>query len=338
MSGAWRWEAIWAWPRPPPPSSSRTNGKSSSNFGVIFDQLHGKYKGILSKLLLNNTNDGDDGDDSKEHKSKSGSSSALKKRASQKKNPDWQELSKVCRVGMDGSMEVQRLVICRFRGDPSKDAGKMGRELGSQLASHMKGDGNKKWAFLLPPSPPAVDDDDTDSSSNRTTFSLLAGDFLSEMTTSLWADLYKDNRFKSSSSSSDDDASGKDKGPVSLDLIWDHPVATESSKLPTRETPAAFLAKGRRSIANGEILASGVSLAKDIVNAPHNVLNSLSLADTAQRLAAESPRLSCQILNTDDCEQLGMGSYLAVARGSETPPQFIHLIYKPPPSKRGTPV
>lgn len=284
--------------------------RTSSNFGVIFDQLDGRYKGILSKLLSNYgeaaSSDEKEEEDLKTHK---------------KKMEDWQEISRVSRVGSDGNIRAQRLVICRIKGDPSKDAGKMGRELGSKLASRMKDD-DKKWAFLLPP----VDD----TNSNKTT-ATLAGDFLSELTSALWADLYKDNRFKSTDVNKKAKSEKYEDKPLTLDIIWDHPVVLGPTELP-------FLSKGRKSIANGEALASGMFMAKDIVNAPHNVLNSLSLSDTAQRLAAESPRLSCRILNADDCERLGMGAYLGVARGSETPPQFIHLKYTCAHSKRGGPI
>lgn len=84
------------------------------------------------------------------------------------------------------------------------------------------------------------------------------------------------------------------------------------------------------AITTGSQLAKGVSLTKDIVNAPHNVLNSESLADTAKRIAEESGgSITCEILGKDECEKRGMGAYLGVARGSETEPQFIHLTYKP---------
>ena len=305
-------------------NDGKRSTSSSNNFGVIFDQLDGKYKGILSKVLNNESEEGDTAKDKP-------NSSSKQANASKKKKPGdaWQELSKVSRISMEGEMEVQRLVICRIKGDPSKDPGKVGRALGSKVAAKMKGEGGK-WAFLLPPPP-------VETLDSNITNSVLAGDFLSEMTTALWSDLYQDKRFKGMPASAvEKDASENVELPVSLDFIWDHPIVSEPFKLPARETPEAFLARGRRSIANGENLSKGVVLAKDIVNAPHNVLNSLSLADTAQRLAAESPGLSCQILNTADCEQHGMGAYLAVARGSETPPQFIHLIYKPPRSKRGT--
>lgn len=101
-------------------------------------------------------------------------------------------------------------------------------------------------------------------------------------------------------------------------------VSDDSSGSGTVVDAAAVLEEGRK-------LATGIVLTKDIVNAPHNVLNSLSLADTARRIANDSGgRIQCSILNKKDCEKLGMGAYLGVARGSETEPQFIHLTYKPP--------
>ena len=88
------------------------------------------------------------------------------------------------------------------------------------------------------------------------------------------------------------------------------------------------------ALADGRKIASGTFLAKDIVNSPHNTLNSLSLADTAKRIASESNGfIECNILEKDDCERLGMGAYLGVARGSETPPKFICLTYKPKSGK-----
>jgi leucyl aminopeptidase len=84
----------------------------------------------------------------------------------------------------------------------------------------------------------------------------------------------------------------------------------------------------------GKKIAQGVFMAKDIVNAPHNVLNSESLAETAKRIAKQSGgRLKCQVLGKSQCEDRGMGAYLGVARASETDPQFIHLTYTPPSGK-----
>lgn len=86
-----------------------------------------------------------------------------------------------------------------------------------------------------------------------------------------------------------------------------------------------------QGLTQGASLARGIYLAKDIVQAPHNVLNALSLAETAQRLAQTYRSvLSCEVLSASDCERRGMGAYLGVARGSETEAQFIHLTYHAP--------
>lgn len=84
----------------------------------------------------------------------------------------------------------------------------------------------------------------------------------------------------------------------------------------------------------GKKLAKGVFLTKDIVNAPHNVLNSLSLANVARQIAEESGgTIKCTILGKEECEAKGMGAFLGVARGSETEPKFIHLVYSPKEGK-----
>jgi leucyl aminopeptidase len=69
----------------------------------------------------------------------------------------------------------------------------------------------------------------------------------------------------------------------------------------------------------GKKLATGIFLTKDIVNAPHNVLDSLSLAETAKRIAEQSGgRIICEILDKEACEARCLGGFLGVARGSET--------------------
>mmetsp|Transcript_27814 Transcript_27814/g.75668 ORF Transcript_27814/g.75668 Transcript_27814/m.75668 type:complete len:565 (-) Transcript_27814:230-1924(-) len=97
-------------------------------------------------------------------------------------------------------------------------------------------------------------------------------------------------------------------------------------------------ASGESAVDEAKSIVGGVHIAKDIVNAPHNVLNSLSLADLAKTIAAESKDgcITCNILDKDDCEKRGMGAYLGVARASETPPQFIHLTYKSPEGTAAT--
>jgi leucyl aminopeptidase len=132
--------------------------------------------------------------------------------------------------------------------------------------------------------------------------------FLQDCVTELIVQLYEDNRYKSQPD---------EKKCKHVDFVWPSPHDLPCLK------PAKYI-------------ADGVFLTKDIVNAPHNVLNSFALAETAQRLARESGGLlQCKILEARDCEKRGMGAYLGVARGSETVPKFIHLIYKPKGKKKG---
>ena len=134
---------------------------------------------------------------------------------------------------------------------------------------------------------------------------------LMDVSTAIYSTLYADNRFRTGSKV-------KPAAPdlKSIGIVMESPPAQHS---------------GQEALDNGRKLAKGVFMTKDIVNSPHNVLNSESLADTAQRIAEDSNgRLVCNILDKEECERRGMGAYLGVARGSETDPRFIHLVYTPP--------
>jgi leucyl aminopeptidase len=86
------------------------------------------------------------------------------------------------------------------------------------------------------------------------------------------------------------------------------------------------------AITKAQALSSGVILARELVAAPANVVTPITLAETAAALASEYG-LALEVLEREDCEKLGMGSFLGVAKASELPPKFIHLTYKP----EGTP-
>lgn len=133
----------------------------------------------------------------------------------------------------------------------------------------------------------------------------------SELSTEFYSALYSDNRYRTG-----DKVKKLAEDLESVTIVAEGGVADVSS--------------ATAAIATGKALASGTSLTKDIVNAPHNVLNSESLANVARRIAEESGgTITCKILGKKECEERGMGAYLGVARGSETEPQFIHLTYKP---------
>ncbi|HEY9762672.1 MAG TPA: leucyl aminopeptidase [Trichocoleus sp.] len=75
-------------------------------------------------------------------------------------------------------------------------------------------------------------------------------------------------------------------------------------------------------------ICEGVILARELVAAPANVVTPEALAQAAIDIAS-AHSLEVEILEQEDCEKLGMGAFLGVARASDLPPKFIHLTYKP---------
>jgi leucyl aminopeptidase len=100
------------------------------------------------------------------------------------------------------------------------------------------------------------------------------------------------------------------------------------SKHPLEEIELLGLGVQVESITKAQQMCEGVILARELVNAPANVVTPMSLADTATELAQELG-LTLEILEKEACEALGMGAFLGVAQASDMPPKFIHLTYKP---------
>lgn len=211
---------------------------------------------------------------------------------------------RITTVDDDGKAKMKRFALIGLGNQKDKnDEGKiidkksLGRKIGSSIASACSSEKAIKTCSVILPG------DLFDSFS------------LSELSASFTESLYADNRYRTGS---------KVKSP-----------AEEFDKVSVVLEGQSSVEEAREAILTGRKMALGVFLAKDIVNSPHNVLNSIALSDTAKRLAAESGgRLHCYILDKRDCEKRGMGAYLGVARGSETEPQFIHLVYKPKKSSK----
>ncbi len=96
------------------------------------------------------------------------------------------------------------------------------------------------------------------------------------------------------------------------------------SKLELLGTPNSLLQISERV----EPICAGVELARELVGAPPNSLTPQVLANTAIQLSQEHG-LEVKILEKKDCEEKGMGAYLAVSQGSDLSPKFIHLTYRP---------
>jgi leucyl aminopeptidase len=77
----------------------------------------------------------------------------------------------------------------------------------------------------------------------------------------------------------------------------------------------------------GTTVAQAANFARDLANEPANVLTPTEFAARAEAMA-QKEGLGCRILDREECEQMGMASYLGVARGSAQPPKFIVLTYQ----------
>lgn len=118
---------------------------------------------------------------------------------------------------------------------------------------------------------------------------------------------FKDSRFKSKSSDDDSETDSKSK----LDRI--------DLFAPIGDATA---------IATAQQIASGSIYARELVAAPANALDPITFAESISALAEEYG-LELTILEQEDCEKRGMGAFLGVARASDIPPKFVHLVYKP---------
>ena len=89
------------------------------------------------------------------------------------------------------------------------------------------------------------------------------------------------------------------------------------------KTPEIEQAFGR-----GVILAEAQNFTRDLGNEPSNRMTPTVLARKAQELARDHG-LEIEVLDRDRMRQLGMGSLLGVAQGSDEPPVLIVLRYRP---------
>jgi len=82
------------------------------------------------------------------------------------------------------------------------------------------------------------------------------------------------------------------------------------------------------ALRRGVILAEAQNFARDLGNEPANLMTPSVIAKRAEQLAHDY-RLDIEVLDRDRMKQLGMGSLLGVAQGSDEPPVMIVLKYHP---------
>ncbi len=128
---------------------------------------------------------------------------------------------------------------------------------------------------------------------------------------------------------------------VSAQLYWYDDYKSEKSKdkrvnaieLVSAEAPSAGQQRELSRIAReATALAAGLNLSRDLGNCPPNICNPTFLAQTARKLAGNK-KVSVNVLNEAAMKKLGMGAFLSVSQGSDTPGKMIIIEYKGAPQR-----
>ncbi|SEK44424.1 leucyl aminopeptidase [Pseudoxanthomonas sp. GM95] len=104
-------------------------------------------------------------------------------------------------------------------------------------------------------------------------------------------------------------------------------TATLGKKKPESQALAkvAFSGTDEDALSQGIAIAAGVTFTRELGNLPPNVCTPAYLAQQAQEFVAAHDGAEAEILEDAQMEALGMGSLLAVARGSANRPRLIVL-------------
>jgi leucyl aminopeptidase len=86
----------------------------------------------------------------------------------------------------------------------------------------------------------------------------------------------------------------------------------------------AISGSDEQALLHGQAIAAGVAFARELGNLPPNICDPAYLADEAHRFATTNGA-EAEILDEAQMEALGMGSLLAVARGSANRPRLVVL-------------
>ncbi len=95
----------------------------------------------------------------------------------------------------------------------------------------------------------------------------------------------------------------------------------KTATLITAKKPTATLKRG-------QTIAAAVMNARDLINAPHNLMNGTMLMNAARKIGKDN-KLKVTVLNKKQIEKLKMGAFLGVNKGSDTDANMVILEHKP---------
>ncbi len=121
------------------------------------------------------------------------------------------------------------------------------------------------------------------------------------------------------------------EGGLLANYAWDELITIKERK--TKGIKKISLLVTKESIASvrvaaqeAEAMASATLLARDLANAPSNVITPRGLADACVALGELG--VDVTVLDKKEIEKIGMGGLLAVNRGSTNPPHFVIMEWK----------
>ena len=90
-------------------------------------------------------------------------------------------------------------------------------------------------------------------------------------------------------------------------------------------SPRANPGKLEEKVSSGTVIGEAVNLCRTLAWRPGNYITPTRLAEEAKRL--EELGVKTTVFDREEAEKVGLGSFLAVARGTEEPPKFIIMEY-----------
>jgi len=79
-------------------------------------------------------------------------------------------------------------------------------------------------------------------------------------------------------------------------------------------------------VRTGKMISESVCMTRDLVNGPSNKVTPTVLAEKAQQIAKDHA-MEIRVLEVSEAEAMGMGAFVAVAKGSQEPGKFVTLEY-----------
>ena len=105
-------------------------------------------------------------------------------------------------------------------------------------------------------------------------------------------------------------------------LIADYSFDKYKSEKKDKKVKEVYVQANPDNVRKAEKIAAAMSFARNLANEPAQFATPTELAAIACDLGLET-----KIYDREECEHMGMGAFLAVAKGSAQEPKFIHMKY-----------